>query len=583
MDQERSRVKNSIDQLQARGDLFTRQLIREKQRIAASQIKLKEVNEKIIHLREANKKTAMGLLNKYTNTPNDAYHRVDGVNPTKLAETNQRKIVKNLESRLGKALIRRNQIENENSDIKRKIDKFRRKIASDIKSRERMEKELVEVQTYMDSIMKRAAVASDERDRLINQRNEILAENNLRQVAFEKQYDELTSFIAKQTKALEESIAHAADNVVSMLNSAEDHRGPTVASSNVDLSDDRKQLEETLASLDNEYAETQKALHDNECKIRAFEEKFQELRDVSGLSSTEDIIHTFVKNEEECFSIFNYIQAVNQDCDKTIEQANQLSANMNAYRLEQIEKERIRSATVSVYKKNLQQVKTEREKMYHTAIECRRTVEVIAKKITALYFKLKCNEMERDEHVSKNTLPAKLRSDRKLTTISGGEVSEQNILNLMELIETRSIQIVNTYLQSPTLSKRLSRRPSLILVRFYIVVSFSFYLLLIIISIFSLHKKLCTQSPSMIERALANRSGSDYLIDLNECSDESDEESESSSDDDDEENRPMSVHDMRRQAAEIIKRPKSAVTEGSADASQELDIVQKNLPRHTVF
>ena len=476
MDQERNRAKNSIDQLQARGELFTRQLIQEKQRIAASQIKLKEVNEKITHLRDANKKMAMGLLNKYTTTPNDAYHRVDGVNPTKLAETNQRKIVKNLESRLGKALIRRNQIENENSDIKHKIDKFRRKIASDIKSRERMEKELVEIQSYMDGIMKRAAVASDERDRLINQRNEILAENNLRQAAFEKKYDELASFIAKQSKALEESIATAADNVVSMLNSADGHRGPIVAASKVDMSDDRKQLEEKLTSIDNEYAETQKALHDNECKIRAFEEKFQELRDVSGMSSTEDIIHTFVKNEEECFSIFNYIQAVNQDCDKTIEQANHLSAHINEYRLEQTEKERIRSATVNVYKKNLQQVKSEREKMYLTAIECRRTVEVIAKKITALYFKLKCNEIERDEHMSKDTLPAKLRSDRKLTTISGGEVSEQNILNLMELIETRSIQIINTYLQSPISSKRLSRRPSLILVRFYNVISFAFHI-----------------------------------------------------------------------------------------------------------
>ena len=87
----------------------------------------------------------------------------------------------------------------------------------------------------------------------------------------------------------------------------------------------------------------------------------------------------------------------------------------------------------------------------------------------------------------------------------------------------------------------------------------------------------------MIERALANRSGSDYLIDLNEDSGESDEESESSSSSDDEENRPMSVYDMRRQAAEIIKRPKSAKTEGSADVSQEMDTVQKNLPRHTVF
>jgi chromosome segregation ATPase len=463
--EERSRVKNSIDQLQARGDLFTRKLIHEKQRIAASQIKLKQVNEQIVHLREANKKLAMGLLNKHTTTPNDAYHRVDGVNPTRLAEMNQKKIVKNLESRLGKALIRRNEIENENTNIKRKIDKLRRKILNDVKSRERIERELIEVQSDMDRIMERAAVASDERERLINERNEILAENSARQSAFEKEYNELVVFIAKQSKALGESIASAADNVVSMLSAADGYQGSTDAASGDD-SITRKQLEEKLAALDKEYDDTQKALHDNECKIHAFEEQFQELRDVSGLSSTEDIISTFVKSEEECFSIFNYIQALNQDCDKTIEQANQLRADIDEYRHKEIEKERIRSTTVNVYKDNLEQFRAEREKMYQTAIECRRTVEVIAKKITALYFKLKCNEIERDEHALKDALPAKLRSDRKLTTISGGEVSEQNILNLMELIETRSIQIINTYLKSSTSSKKLSRRPSLFLVRF---------------------------------------------------------------------------------------------------------------------
>lgn len=464
MDRERSRVKNSIDQLQARGDLFTRQLIQEKQNITALQIKLRQVNEKIAHLRDANKKTAIGLLNKYTNTPNDAYHRVDGVNPTRLAEMNQKKILKNLESRLGKALIRRNQIENENVDIKRKIDKLRRKIASDIKSRERMEKEMIEVQSDMDSIMERAAIAADERERCINQRNEILAENNARQAAFEKEYNELVAFTAKQSKALEESIASAADNVVSMLSAAEGQQGSASAASGVD-SITRRQLEEALAALENEYAGTQQGLHENECKIQTFEQQFEKLRNVSGLTSTEDIINTFVKNEEECFSIFNYIQAVNQDCDKTIEQANQLRADIDDYRLDQMETERVRSATVNAYKDNLQQVKAEREKIYQTAIECRRTIEVIAKKITALYFKLKCNEIERDEHALRDTLPAKFRSDRKLTTISGGEVSEQNILNLMELIETRSIQIIDTYLQSSITSKRLLRRPSLLLVR----------------------------------------------------------------------------------------------------------------------
>ena len=178
--QERNRIKNSIDQLQSRGDLFTRQLIKEKQRMAHLQVKLKEINENIAALRDSNKKKAMYLLNKYTTTPNNAYHRVDGVNPIMLAENNQKKIVKNLESRLGKALIRRNQIENENIIIKSEIDKLRRKITNDIKNRECIEKELIEIKQEMDEIMKRAAAATDERERLIERRNQILHLLNLK-------------------------------------------------------------------------------------------------------------------------------------------------------------------------------------------------------------------------------------------------------------------------------------------------------------------------------------------------------------------------------------------------------------------
>eukprot|EP00986_Skeletonema_menzelii_P015879 scaffold12865_cov152-Skeletonema_menzelii.AAC.16 len=183
---ERNNVKSSIDKLQARGDLFTRQLIKEKKRTNELQIKLKEVNAQIAEIRESNKQKAICLLNKYSTTPNDAYHRVDGVNPTSLAESNQKKIVKTLESRLGKVLVRRNQLENENALIKDKIDKLRRKIANDIKNRERMEKELIHIKDDMDEIMERAAAAAEEREKLIVKRNQILEENDEKQLIFEK-------------------------------------------------------------------------------------------------------------------------------------------------------------------------------------------------------------------------------------------------------------------------------------------------------------------------------------------------------------------------------------------------------------
>ena len=194
----------------------------------------------------------------------------------------------------------------------------------------------------------------------------------------------------------------------------------------------------------------------------------------------------------------------------------------------------------------------EREQLYATAIEGRRTIETIARRVTALYFKLQCQKLDQDKHTSNNnSLPPQLQSDRKLTTIGGGEVSERNILKLLELIETRSIQIVDAYLNQLATTKQ-TRRPSLIL------------------------------SPQMFERASFARHQS--IAESDEGT-ESDEESSSSSSDDDDENgfgRPMSVSDIRREAKAQMKERSRPNTSSSVE--KKIKDVQQlaSMPRHTV-
>jgi len=229
---------------------------------------------------------------------------------------------------------------------------------------------------------------------------------------------------------------------------------------------------------------------------------------------------------------------------------------------------------MTVYKENLKEVKDEREKLYETAIEGRRTIETIARRVTALYFKLKCHELDQDKLTSsKNSLPPQLQTDRKLTTIGGGEVSERNILNLMELIETRSIQIVEAYLKQ--LSERpslRSRRPSLILVRMVVCRC--------MVSLICTHTQrtfsLSLQSPSMFDGFTTRR--------LPEALSEESDETESSSDDDEDFSfgRPVSVQDIRREEKLKGARPGTAKSSASGPhASPEK--ANAILPRHTVI
>lgn len=465
-----NRTKSSIDELQERGELFTRQLIKEKQRSGQLQAKLDEIKEKNTLLRESNKRMAISLLNKYNTTPHDAHPRVDGVNPAMLAENNQKKIVKKMESSLSEALTRRNRIENDNEAIKGKIDILRRKIYRNMQNKECMEKELIEVKEDVEKIMKRVSDATSERERLIERRNGALLQDAEKQATFEKEYNELCQLIAEKEKSLEQSIAETAENVAAKLSISEGGEGPNIDTPADDVND-IKQLKEKAAALDKQYEETLLRSQENQCKIDQYEKNFKELREVSDLVSTEDIVRTFVQNEDECFSIFNYIQVVNQDCDRILEQSAQLREEANKIRQEQMDTENVRSTTLNIYRTGLDEVKEEREKMYETAIESRRTIETIAQRVTALYFKLKCNELDLAKQTSRDT-PTQQRVDIQLTTIGGGVVSERNIVNLMELIETRSIQIVEAYLKQMTTSKRPRRSACLFLVRLVRISSF---------------------------------------------------------------------------------------------------------------
>ena len=223
------------------------------------------MNSKIATLREANKQKAIQLLNKYTTTPNDANQRIDGCNPTLLAETSQAKAKTKLEKQLGKALLRRNQIENDNNAIKSKIDQLRRKVHNDVKNKESLAKELSEIQDNVDEIMKRSAAVATERERLQERRNQIIERDNEKQAVFEKEYRELSVYIADQAKKLEQSISQAASNVTTQLANVN-----SIGASNTtsDSKEDMKHLQAKLDKVDAELPLLSKSLRENQWKSK---------------------------------------------------------------------------------------------------------------------------------------------------------------------------------------------------------------------------------------------------------------------------------------------------------------------------
>ena len=99
---EQKRVKETLALMQARGDIFTRQLHSEKQRVEQLQINIQKVNDDIIQTRSSNKEKAITLLNNLhkqnmnttsqtsKNSDTTYNRRVDGIDLTLMACTHSK-------------------------------------------------------------------------------------------------------------------------------------------------------------------------------------------------------------------------------------------------------------------------------------------------------------------------------------------------------------------------------------------------------------------------------------------------------------------------------------------------------------
>ena len=626
----------TLASLQARGDLYTRQLINERQRIAQLQSKLAEVNQNIVSTRESNKAKAIQLLNinnhatKYkagspsTTKSNktklspcrpsrEANTRADGLNPTKTAMENQRKMIKSLEGRLNLALTRRNSIQTENNVIKEKINMLRRKICNDNTNRDSIEKELRAIQERMGEIMSRAAVASEQTGKIEEQRNQMLKHHMEGEEAFREEYERLSAYVAEQARLLGESIATVANDVVaasgsgsgSAANVKQSRRSSATASGAIEADGDTQNgvaylyeirlLEDKLRQLDADYEATRRHLEITDESIRTNEAHLRRLRDISGLDSIDDIIEAFVRHEDEAFSLFCYIQALNQEIDETMEENSRIEHELEASTRRQRRQESQRAAVVGKYKDALKEAEEERRQMNTIAREGRQTVQKIAANVQGLYFKLRCRQLEaaanngtgratpgsssssaslegadKDSSCSSHKNTSRCRpqlpiADRKLTIATGEEISERNILHHMELIEKRTCEIIASYAKRLASSKaRAQRRPSVIMVSSGEQYIFGGIPMCCQVShqktsILLLHFFLFPsplQSPKLFQLQARTPFASTEEGD-NESDASSSESDEDSSDEDEDGGRPVSVQDIWLEAAALV-RPKSA-------------------------
>lgn len=389
-------------------------------------------------------------MNLHILTPNPAYSRADGVNIGKEAHGVTMKALHVLEARLNKLLQRKSEILNCIKQLKHDINHNRRmRLQTDIQHA-KYEDRLAELRAHIFDFLAESTAVVEDRDRTLEKKDNLERINMEEQKAFQDEYETMGKFIKEQNNSLEDAL------IRERRRDGMEKKGildPSIA--------DRRQGELTLeeelkialevGDLTDKVMFEENSLFGTQEKINNYEMMFEQLKKMTGAESLEDVITTYVTQEEEMFSLYNFTQTVNAEIDTVLESTSQIENSISAYKLEQQEQESQRRGVLDELQSKLQaQLKAIRECEEENKLQ-QECVSQISKKVSSVFFKLQCDQMDSKGSSSNPGKSGKssstARPESKIALLTSQGVSESNVLDYMGCIEQRAVDIIAEYIR----------------------------------------------------------------------------------------------------------------------------------------
>lgn len=445
-----------LGQLQEKGDHFTKLSVTERKRVADLEDAIAHISSETEKYRAWAKKAAIDVMNLHVLTPNPAYSRADGVDVGRQAQQVTTKVLTILEMKINKLLQRQSVIIIQNKELHADIDHFRRLRMQTNVSHAKFELMLAEIKTDIETRLSESAAIVEERERLVQEKKALEEDNLAEQKIFEEEYEEMGKYIKEQNMALEESL---------LKERKEDQKKPKQGrakesdeSSAIDTHKSKLTVQEEIEMAKQVGSYTQFAVSEQnllagiEEKIAEYNRMFEELKKMTGAHSLEEVVSTYVAHEDEMFSLYNFVQALNSEIDTMKETELQVEQDIQLFKLNAQEQEDNRFKVLN----DLQSRMTNANEAHDTIVEqnhwAREAVQQISKKIQSVFFKLQCDQMDgkgnqKEQTVSSTKGATVSRPETNVALLTSQGVSESNILDFLGCIEQRSVDIIGEYLR----------------------------------------------------------------------------------------------------------------------------------------
>jgi chromosome segregation ATPase len=390
------------------GDGYANAIEFEKRNIEQNQEQILIMKEKILHQRKS-----MG-----------------GVNASKENNHMIQKQIRILENRLEKALVKFNEAIAHNKTLRDEIDDLRRERVVYENIYRKMEKELQDRKQKMAEVIELSNQSYEQRDGYQLEIAAIEQANRKEQEDFEEQMIELGRMLENDlrlptpsatgrfggtnTNGLASSKRFGSTGSLLMNDTggdeAGDSRGGLLSRSKLQSGS------KSTSAMD---------------RVQNFEEAFEKIKASTGISDIEELVRTFIKNEDHNFSLFNYVNEQNNEIEKYEEQIQQLREDEKKFTQESGE-------DVHQYKQVLKELESKKqttdsmaEKYEIRSQDLQRIIESLKRGIQSLYDKM---DSEDDGLGERDPV-----------------VSESNMVQYLGVIESRTNQILANYAEMKAL------------------------------------------------------------------------------------------------------------------------------------
>mmetsp|Transcript_18968 Transcript_18968/g.62385 ORF Transcript_18968/g.62385 Transcript_18968/m.62385 type:complete len:398 (-) Transcript_18968:1724-2917(-) len=290
------------------------------------------------------------------------------------------------------------------------IDNLRREKQGFDQIYKKLEKDLNEKKNEMQKIIEMSNVAYEVRDKAQQEMAMLKIQADREQASFEAEWKELGKLIEDDRKMKELMRQREKAGI-----------GPNGKFEDEDKL--RKKIMKGNSSISKDKAAQQAALH----KVQSYEEAFAKIQASTGISDIDELVATFIEAEDKNFSLFNYVNELNNEVEKLEEQIADTRMEIEKHRGKGQNNDNQRKQILIDLEDKLAKTEAKAEQFEARAAKTMQTMNILKEGIQDTFNKIGCN--------------AEL-----VNAVMGNQgVTEGNMMQYLGIIEQRTNEILQMY------------------------------------------------------------------------------------------------------------------------------------------